>query len=315
MPAVVESMAYAGQVPWHGLGEVVTDDISTADMLHRAGLDWDVAKLPVEVRTSTGNYPIPDRYALTRLTDNRVMSVVSGRYEPVQNEQLLDFFREYIEAGDATMETAGALYDGQTVWALANIGEAFSLRGNDEVYGYLLLANSHMPGTTLRIMMTNVRVVCANTLAAAENQSQGKPTMRLNHRRAFDEPMQQAAKQEMGIARHQLHAFKEAAQALERIQMTEAKAHKFLVNLIGSPENDETEQPRAVQKVLNLYEGAGMGSELPSARGTAWGLLNAVTEYYDHHHGRSPDSRLYSAWMGQNANVKSRAFEQLLQAA
>ena len=40
---------------------------------------------------------------------------------------------------------------------------------------------------------------------------------------------------------------------------------------------------RALRKVQELYEGRGRGSQLDSARGTAWGLLNAVTEYTDHH--------------------------------
>lgn len=36
---------------------------------------------------------------------------------------------------------------------------------------------------------------------------------------------------------------------------------------------------RAMEKVQSLYEGKGRGADLLSARGTAWGLLNAVTEY------------------------------------
>lgn len=39
---------------------------------------------------------------------------------------------------------------------------------------------------------------------------------------------------------------------------------------------------RALRWVQKLYEGAGRGSGLSSAKGTAWGLLNAVTEYVDH---------------------------------
>ncbi|MNH46003.1 hypothetical protein D3C79_1086230 [compost metagenome] len=63
-----------------------------------------------------------------------------------------------------------------------------------------------------------------------------------------------------------------------------------------------------------LYEGRGRGSHLDSARGTAWGLLNAVTEYVDHERrARSTEYRLDSAWFGQGAQIKQRALDRALQ--
>ena len=36
---MVETMAYAGELPWHGLGTKVNENISVDDMLKEAGLD------------------------------------------------------------------------------------------------------------------------------------------------------------------------------------------------------------------------------------------------------------------------------------
>jgi hypothetical protein len=73
---------------------------------------------------------------------------------------------------------------------------------------------------------------------------------------------------------------------------------------------------RALKKVQALYEGAGRGAELASAKGTAWGLLNAVTEFVDHERrARSQEYRLDSAWFGQGATLKQRALDQALQLA
>ena len=70
---------------------------------------------------------------------------------------------------------------------------------------------------------------------------------------------------------------------------------------------------RALRKVQELYEGRGRGSQLESARGTAWGLLNAVTEYVDHERrARSTEYRLDSAWFGQGAQIKQRALDAAL---
>lgn len=71
--------------------------------------------------------------------------------------------------------------------------------------------------------------------------------------------------------------------------------------------------PARLAKALSLYEGRGKGSTLPSAQGTAYGLLNAVTEFVDHERrARSTDYRLDSAWFGQGAAIKERALKQAL---
>ena len=42
----VETMAYAGQVPWHGLGKQVDNNMSPDEMLKAAQIDWTVSKRP-----------------------------------------------------------------------------------------------------------------------------------------------------------------------------------------------------------------------------------------------------------------------------
>jgi hypothetical protein len=52
---------------------------------------------------------------------------------------------------------------------------------------------------------------------------------------------------------------------------------------------------------------------MASSKGTAFGLLNSVTEFVDHERrARSVDHRLESAWFGQGASVKEKALEQAL---
>lgn len=66
---------------------------------------------------------------------------------------------------------------------------------------------------------------------------------------------------------------------------------------------------RNVARIMELFKGAARGADLPSARGTAWGLLNAVTEFVDHEAGRADDSRLDSAWFGRGQALKAQALE------
>jgi hypothetical protein len=74
-----------------------------------------------------------------------------------------------------------------------------------------------------------------------------------------------------------------------------------------------TSNERSMSKTLELFEGRGRGADLDSAKGTAFGLLNAVTEFVDHERkARNTDNRLDSAWFGQGANIKQKALEQAL---
>ena len=126
MAHMVETMAYAGQVPWHGLGKKVPADLSPEQMLSAADLDWTVQKVPAFAKVNDENVNV-GWSALIRSSDNRILDVVSNDWNPVQNHEAFQFFNEYCEAGDMEMHTAGSLKDGQIVWALAKVKESFEL--------------------------------------------------------------------------------------------------------------------------------------------------------------------------------------------
>ena len=68
-----------------------------------------------------------------------------------------------------------------------------------------------------------------------------------------------------------------------------------------------------MNRALELFNGQGMGSMLDSSKGTAYGLLNAITQYVDHERrARSTDNRLDSAWFGQGAVIKQKALDNAL---
>jgi len=102
----VETMAYAGELPWHGLGVEVNNDLTPVQMMQKAGLDWSVEKQ--KIMTETG-VPVGQKQALVRTSDNKVLDVVGTDWNPVQNEEAFEFFAEYVAAGDMEMHTAGSL--------------------------------------------------------------------------------------------------------------------------------------------------------------------------------------------------------------
>lgn len=316
MAGNVASMAYAGQLPWHGLGVKVDSAISVPDMLKAAHLDWEVEKRPIY---NEAKHVIPNHFAITRATDGKVFDICGNRYVPVQNAEAFEFFTEFVEKGDATMETAGALHGGKYVWGLANLGNSFKLAGNDVVKGYVLVGCPHEQGKSLLIKFTPIRVVCSNTLAMALS-SRSKtgagitlPEFRRAHRSTFTGESIKEAKVALGIAREQLDAFEETARALKKKTMSAADHLEILGPIFaGKQDMDDIRKgkipPRLTQVMDALYKAPGADPK------TAWGTLNAATYWADHIAARSTDKRLSNSWFGKTGGQKLAVMNALLAA-
>jgi hypothetical protein len=89
------NMAFVGETPWHGLGKRVPNDVSPQQMLKAANLDWTVSKKQLFFNTDGGPVPTTAQ-ALVRSTDNKVLTVVSDNWNPVQNLEAFEFFNDFV---------------------------------------------------------------------------------------------------------------------------------------------------------------------------------------------------------------------------
>ena len=69
----VETMAYANETPWHGLGTPVADNLTPAQMLEAAGLNWQVKKKALVVDEL--DHVLSSHFALVRDTDSKILGV------------------------------------------------------------------------------------------------------------------------------------------------------------------------------------------------------------------------------------------------
>ena len=312
MAHLIDSMAYTGQTPWHGLGNVLPPQQSLDVWLQAAGMDWTIEQSDVLYQGTPDNailHTYPDSKVLYRSDTLAPLSVVSQRYNVVQPHEVLHFYQDLVEAGGFELETAGSLKGGRKLWALAKTGQDLMLKGGDLVKSYLLLATSCDGTLCTTAQFTSVRVVCNNTLqVAVGNQS---AAIKVPHSTQFDAT---AVKQALGLGVSQWDHFGQYAKELSQRPVAPQEALRFFSDLLAQPVEEESiVLTRPVQRLHELYQGAGMGAELASSHNTAWGLVNAVTEYVDHHRRtRSQDHRLDSAWFGQGAQLKSRALAQAI---
>ena len=312
MAHLVDSMAYVGSTPWHGLGNNLTAHQPLDTWLVEAGMDWHIAQSDVLFNVvSDGLHirPHSDAKVLYRSDTLAPLSVVSNRYKVVQPDEVLGFYKDLVEAGGFELETAGSLKGGRKLWALAKTGQDLKLQGNDRVKSYLLLATSCDGTLCTTAQFTSLRVVCNNTLQMALGDSTG--AIKVPHSTRFDAA---AVKASLGLGLSHWEEFKAQTKALAQREVAPEEALRFFSDLLAQPLDEESIiLTPPVQRLNELYQGAGMGAELTSSRNTAWGLVNAVTEYIDHHRrARSQDHRLDSAWFGQGAQLKTRALNQAL---
>jgi phage/plasmid-like protein (TIGR03299 family) len=323
MAHLVEQMAYVGQTPWHGLGNQLAPKQSIDVWAKQAGMDWEILDTPVRFVTSKTNkqfgeiLSFDDNKVLYRSDTHAPLSVVSQRYQVVQPREILEFYRDLTKISGFELETAGVLKGGKKFWALAKTGQDFALKGNDVTNGYVLLATACDGTLATTAQFTSIRVVCNNTLAVALGDNRG--CVKVPHSTKFDP---QAVKRQLGISVSSWDEFMYRMKALSDRKVKAKEAENFFLRVFSEPVRDQGKptlaktNERSMAKALELFEGRGRGAELASAKGTAFGLLNAVTEFVDHERkARSVDNRLDSAWFGTGATLKQNALDLALSMA
>ena len=338
MAHLVESMAYVGTTPWHGLGHPLTPNQSIEVWAQQAGMDWriessDVSYMAQNQRGQNIIMPFEEQRVLYRSDTHAPLSVVSQRYQEVQPKQILEFYRDLTEQSGFELETAGVLKGGKKFWALARTGQSFALKSKDVSNGYILLATACDGTLATTAQFTSIRVVCNNTLAIAlKGQNSSAGVVKVPHSTKFDA---QKIKQQLGISvrawEDHMYEMKQLSQ--RKVSQSEAAAYfdavfnntnlstmeqdegiiQFYRNVATKADNKTEPNGRAMSKVMTMFNGHGRGAALSSAKDTAYGLLCSITEFADHERrAMSQDHRLDSTWFGAGAGLKQRGLEQAL---
>lgn len=324
----IDTMAYAGQKPWHEYGFEVSNDLSPEQMMKAAKVDWLVDNVPcyfdyvTDIKDETGQPVIIDGQpkqminkrrsgarVLIRMDTGDILDNISDGWNPTQNWEAFEFFHEFVEAGHMKMHTAGSIKGGQYVWCLAEIVELeFALFGKDNIKGYMLFVNPHKYGAAIRILFTPIRVVCWNTLMQALSlDNNSREGVRMTHRRAFDPDL---AKQALGLSTEKFLNFRQKAEFIstkfykpDTLKEFFGQALPLYGNGKRQPTKELGKQAATAFREIENQPGFDFGA------GTWWSAFNKVTHMVDHEIGKSTDTRIESAWFGDMATKKLKALE------
>lgn len=311
------NMAYRGETPWHGLGVSMEPNADLAMWRKEAGLDWTAKKADIgfgaEVqdvnRTCLLRTVYEDRKVLYRDDTGAGLGIVGNGFQIVQPAEVSEFFHDLCDHQGFEMETMGSLKGGAVIWALAKTGDAFRLKGQDEVKGYVLLSTSFDGSRRTEAKWTSVRVVCNNTLQFSDSDA---PSIAVTHRSKFDAAV---AKERLGLSTAWTQ-FRDNAEQMAETAVTPEQTVEFFANVYHGLKLKETtltdaqdkSLEKTVKRLTEQYLNAP-GAKLKSADGTVWGLVNAVTHDIDfERRSHTQDTRLTSAWYGDGAKVKDRAW-------
>lgn len=299
------AMAYVGdERPWHGLGQQLETGASIETWAEQAGLNFTIAGSPVLYQTPQSLEVQGTKQVLYRTDTNIPLGVVGNKYQVVQPIEILEFFRDLVAEQGFQLETAGVLFGGSKVWALARTGQEAKIGENDILKDYLLLATACDGTLKTTAKRTSIRTVCNNTLNIGLKESGG--SIKVAHSTTFDAV---SVKQDLGLHPEEFDIFADQMRLLADTKLTDPQAIAFVRGLFAdTSEKGNTQTGR----ILQLYTGQGKGSDYATAKGTAFGILNALTENQDWHQGKNQDRRLEASWLYGGLTLKQTAMDRLM---
>lgn len=310
--------AYAGEAPWHGLGQRLPGTATAQDIIQAAGLDWMILSEPIFL---AGEVAIPGHVANVRSDTREVLGVVSDEYHTFQNGEMLAFGDSLVGESCAMYHTAGSLRRGRRVFATAKLPASLVVVPDDVVDQYLLLVTGHDGTQSFTIRFTPVRVVCANTLGIAlRNAAAYEYTV--THKGTLAQQLA-TVRQALGVGVRYFDAAGIRFRALSSTSLTTLGFTQFLNGFLpvmtvdsSSPESAIRARERAIvarDRVTALFEG-GLGTDIPGVRGTAWGAFNAGVEWSERVRATRKDGELREGAkeaivLGTGQEWRQRAFD------
>ena len=279
----VESMFSANRVvPWHyeltkDATKLIQEAPTSKDALHLAGLDWDVLQTPVYMENGI---EIPNYKANVRSTDNTCLGIVSDRYQIVQNTDAFEFTDAIVgetENGVVKYETAGSLCGGKRIWLLAKMPTRKVL--DDDVDPYMFFSNSHDGSGAIRIGMTPVRIVCANTLAMA--LAGAKRSWSTKHVGDMQSKLEEA-KLCLQMADKYMQNLDIEAERLANAKLYREQIDEILDEMFPIEDNDSDRKKQNVQSVKDSFYVAYFMPDILKFGESAWRAVNAMSDMVTH---------------------------------
>jgi len=341
---------------WHGLGEVVKEPMFVADALKLCRADYNVQLQPIvalndELVHAMENGEninasilrdllVEGRKATVRTDLNTALGIVSEDYGTVQNSDAFKFVDMLCSGLDSnrtekpTIECCGVLGKGERVFITCKMPEDIVLNPHtdDRIETYVVFTTSHDGTGSVRCMVTNVRVVCSNTLNFAMKHNSGRIAFRhsskvMSRLDLLNKENAEFAYKTLGLWNEYEKCFKESLEHLRNIKLSERDLDNIIAEITLADEakkvfletrniNHEDIATRGRNIFLGMKEAmeSGIGQDILES-GTALWAINGVTTYFQNEANFKNGEVMFDNMMDGNVYKKvNKAYEMLIAA-
>ena len=308
------SFAARGEKAWHGLGQYVSEAMTSEQAIELGGLNYTVEKRPLYAPGWEGTMVEAEgHYGNVRTDTNEILGIVKGRYKIVQNKDAFGFFDAIIDQGEAIFETAGALGKGERIFVTAKLPEDMLVHG-ERVEKYIMLTNSHDGTSTIIAGFTPIRVVCNNTLTAALKNLDNKVS--ISHTASAESRLKEASRV-MGIASKYMDEVNMTFESMTTRRLSDLEMKYFIETVMKNGVKEDKSDKEASTRMKNLVDQVYSFAithptqTTEAAYRTLWGAYNGISGYYNFLKDyRNADQKMKDMNYGYANDKIAKAFDQ-----
>lgn len=344
------------QRAWHGLGEVVNEPMFVADALKLCRADYDVQLQPIvalndELVHAMENAAfinasilrgllVEGRKATVRTDLNTALGLTSDSYGIVQNSDAFKFVDMLCSGLDSnrtekpTIECCGVLGKGERVFITCKMPEDIVLnpRTDDRIETYVVFTTSHDGTGSVRCMVTNVRVVCSNTLNFAMKNNSGRIAFRhsskvMSRLDLLNKENAEFAYKTLGLWSEYEKHFKDSLEHLRNVKISERDLDRIIAEITLADEAKKVfldtrniYHEDIATRGRNIFLGMkgamenGVGQDILES-GTALWAINGVTTYFQNEANFKNEEVMFDNMMDGNVYKKvNKAYDMLIAA-
>ena len=265
---------------WHAIGKDVSKCRDMEHVLRASGLDYNVVKRPLYYGDSWGDEnphnELVNRFVTVRDNDNHPYDVVSDKFEIIQNRDAFDFVN-YMGEG-ISFEKAGETASGM-VYVIAKLPEVDIL--GDAFIPHVIFRNGFSGKVKITAAICPLRLVCQNQFNFAFRNTENTITIR--HVQNAEQKLEEA-KETLRMTADYMTELHQMAEQYAGVKISEFQLQRFLREAfpMDGAENMNPFKRTKLEQVRTAFLKAHNADDNSNFRGTAWGLINAYTDFITH---------------------------------
>jgi phage/plasmid-like protein (TIGR03299 family) len=294
------------------LGNDATKITTIKEALETFGLNWGVETRPSFYRKTNGDAAqMRNSFALVRDDTEAMLGRVGSGYVPCSNANALKHVDSLIATGAAKLDSVFELKGGARVGASLLLTDKISVANEDPIEMYVVVTTSHDGSNALKTTVVPIRMWCTNQMALIHTGKDVKQSWSVRHLSTMSAKLDIIGEELKNIANYSKWLQKTGDDLVQKA-LDEMALGEILLSELEFLHNDEKAK-KITGEIVDVFKYSDLIGD--DFKNTAWGGLNAVTEYFDHHKSyRNPQARYNAITNGFGARMRNSVAERLINA-